>query len=412
MRLRTLIRWLAIACGVLALALALFVLSFDLNQYRRPLEAAASKALGRTVTLGGPLTLVASLSPTIAAEQVRIANPAWASRPHLAKAAHAEIQIDLLPLLHGQLMVRQLALDGADILLESTADGANNWTFGEKAGYNMPQLPSPLTVTAQRLILGYHSPTSNIALDLATAKAVVAEDRPLHLSGEGTFRSIPLTLNIEAGTPADLRTPAARWPITFSLQAPDASLTAQGTVALQPRTGDIDLQVALRGERLNRLDPLLGWEMPALGPYELTGRVSNQADGIALKDLRAQLGDSNLAGDVTLALTGQRKRVAGKLTSQTIRLDQLVDAINRPIDSAKPPDLSLFVTALRSVDATVEWAAKRVLLGSTVLDEVSLAARLEEGRLEVKPFAADHLGGQFIGSAGHRYSRRRADRRH
>ena len=400
MRLRTLIRWSAIVCGVLAFALAIFVLSFDLNQYRRPLEAAASKALGRTVTLGGPLTLAASLSPTMTAEQVRIANPAWASRPHLAEAAHAEIQIDLLPLLHGQLMVRQVGLDGADILLESTADGANNWTFGEKAGnlLNTPQLPGPLTVTAQRLTLGYRSPTSNIALDLATAKAVAAEDRPIRLSGEGAFRGVPLTLDIEAGTPADLRSPAARWPITFSLQTPDASLIARGTAALQSRTGDIDLQVTLRGERLNRLDPVLGWQMPALGPYELTGRVSNQADGIALKDFRAQLGDSNVAGDVTFALTGQRKRVAGKLTSQTIRLDQLVDAINRPIDSAKPPDLSLFVTALRSVDATVEWVAKRVLLGSTVLDEVSLAARLEEGHLEVKPFTADHLGGQFIGT--------------
>ena len=133
MRFRTLIRWSAIACGVLALALTVFVLSFDLNQYRRPLEAAASKALGRAVTFGGPLTLATSLSPTIAAEQVRIANPAWASRPHLAEAARAEIQIDLLPLLRDQLVVRKIGLDGIDLLLESTADGTNNWTFGEKA---------------------------------------------------------------------------------------------------------------------------------------------------------------------------------------------------------------------------------------------------------------------------------------
>jgi len=400
MRLRTLIRWCAIACGVLALALAVFVLSFDLNQYRGPLEASASKALGRAVVLGGPLTLAASLSPTITAEQVRIANPGWASRPHLAEAARAEIQVDLLPLLQDQLVVRQIGLDGVDILLESTADGTNNWTFGEKPGdlTNMLQLPYPLTITARRSTLAYRSPTSNAGLTSATVQAVVAEGRPLHLSGEGIFRSVPLTLTFEVGTPDNLRTPVARWPITLSLQAPDASLTAQGTAALQAGTGDIDLQVALRGERLNALDPLLGLEMPALGPYELIGRVSNRADGIALNDLRAKLGDSNVAGDVTLALTAPRKRLAGKLTSQTVRLDQLQDAINRPIGSAEPPDPPFLVAALQSIDAAVEWQAERVFLNSTVLDEVSLAARLKDGRLEVKPFAADHFGGHIVGT--------------
>ncbi|MEI8014576.1 MAG: AsmA family protein [Nitrospira sp.] len=400
MRLRTFIRWSVIVCGVLALALAVFVLSFDLNQYRHPLEAAASKALGRAVTLGGPLTLAASLSPTITAEQVRIANPGWASRPHLAEAARAEIQIDLLPLLRDRLVVRQIGLDGVDILLESTADGANNWTFGEKPGDlpNMLQLPYPLTVTARRSTLAYRSPTSNVGFALTTIQAVVAEDRPLHLSGEGIFRGVPLTLNFEAGTPENLRTPAARWPVTLSLQALDASLTAQGTAALQAGAHDIDLQVALRGERLNALDPLLDWEMPALGPYELVGRVSTQTDGIALNDLRAKLSDSNVAGDVTLALTGPRKRLAGKLTSQTVRLDQLLKAINRPIESTPPPDLSSLVATLRGFDAAVEWQAERLFLGSTVLDKISLTARLKDGRLEVKPFAADHFGGHIVGA--------------
>lgn len=400
MRFRTLIRWCAIACGVLALAIAVFVLSFDLNQYRRPLEAAASMALGRAVTFGGPLTLAASLSPTIAAEQVRIANPGWASRPHLAEAARAEIQIDLLPLLRDQLVIRHIGLDGADILLESSTDGTNNWTFGEKSGDlpNMLQTPYSLTITARRSTVTYRSPTSNVGFALTTIQAVVAEDRPLHLSGEGIFRGVPLTLTFEAGTADNLRTPAARWPITLSLQAPDASLTAQGTAALQTRTGDIDLQVALRGERLNALNPLPGWEMPALGPYELIGRVSSQADEIALNNLKAKLGDSNVTGDVTLALTGLRKRLAGKLTSQTVRLDQFLEAINRPIVSAPLLDLSSLVAAMRGVDAAVEWTAERVSLGSTVLDEVSLTAQLKDGRLEVKPFAADHFGGHMVGA--------------
>jgi uncharacterized protein involved in outer membrane biogenesis len=400
MRFRTLIRWSAIACGVLALAFAIFILTFDLNQYRRPLEAAASEALGRAVTLGGPLTLAASLSPTITAEQVRIANPAWASRPHFAETARAEIQIDLLPLLRNQLVVRKIGLDGADILFEETADGANNWRLGGKAGElpNIPQLPNSLTITARRLTLAYRSSISNVGLALATVQTVVAEDRPFRLSCEGTFRGVPLTLNLEAGTPDNLRTPTAHWPITLSLRTPDASLTAQGTAALQPKAGDIDLQVALRGERLSALDPLFGWEMPALGPYELIGRVSNQADGIALNHLSAKLGETNVAGDVTLAHTGPRKRLVGKLTSQTVRLDQLLGAINSPIEPAKSQDLSFFVAALQTVDAAVEWNAGRVSLGSMVLNDVNLAARLEDGRLEVKPIAADHLGGHIVGA--------------
>jgi uncharacterized protein involved in outer membrane biogenesis len=400
MRFRTLIRWSIIVGGVLVLALALFILSFDLNQYRSPLETAASKALGRAVTLGGPLSFAASLSPTIAAEQVRIANPAWASRPHLVEAARAEIQIDLLPLLQGQLVVRQVGLDGADILLEAAADGTDNWTFDEKAGElpNIPQSPDSLTITARHSTVAYRSPTSNVGLAMGRVQAVVAKDRPLHLSGDGIFRGTPLTLNLEASKPENLRTATARWPITLSLNTPGTSLTAQGTVALQAKTSEIDLQVSLRGERLNALDPLLNRKMPALGPYELIGRVSNQAEKIAFTDIRAKLGDSDVTGHLTLALTGPRTRLAGKLRSQTVRLDQLMGATNRPTESGKPSDLLSFVAALRTVDAVVGWNADRVSLDSTVLDKVSLAAQLEEGRLEVKPFGADHLGGHIVGA--------------
>jgi uncharacterized protein involved in outer membrane biogenesis len=400
MRLRPLLRCSAILLGVLALALTAFVLSFDINRYRHQVEAAASQALGRAVTLGGPLSLGTSLLPTIAAEQVGIANPAWASRPHLARAAHAEIQIELLPLLRGQVVLRQIGLDGADLLLETTSEGANNWTFGETAGGapGIPRPPDSLTIAVRHSTLAYRSPTSHIALTLVTAQADVAEDRPFRLSFQGTFRGVPLTLDLEGGTPTDFRASPARWPITLSLRAPDASLTAQGTAALQADAPVIDLRGALSGGRLDALNSLLGSEMPPLGPYELAGRVSTTVDGIALTDLKARLGDTDVAGDVTLALAGARPRLVGRLTSQTVRLDQLLDAVKRPSEAQGPPDITPVVAALRAVNAAVAWKAGRVSLGPIALDEVNLSAQLEDGRLAVKPVTAGYLGGHLRGA--------------
>ena len=125
----------AVAWSLAALALllvlavgALFLI--DANAYRSQVESLASTALGRKVTVEGDMQFVPSLLPRLAAEGVRIANPAWASRPDFATAKRFEIVLALLPLLRNEVVIHELELDGADVLLEEGPAGADNWTFG------------------------------------------------------------------------------------------------------------------------------------------------------------------------------------------------------------------------------------------------------------------------------------------
>ena len=83
---RLVMKWLGIGLLILIAILAVFIATFDLNDYRESLAAGASRALGTDVTFDGPINLDLSLPPRLAAERIRIANPQWASRRHLLKA--------------------------------------------------------------------------------------------------------------------------------------------------------------------------------------------------------------------------------------------------------------------------------------------------------------------------------------
>src|SRR5262245_62296874 len=133
MRSRPITRWLI---GVLVLVLlaglgyALFPFLIDEEQYRRPLEAGASIALGRRVTIEGPISLSLSLNPTLVLEDVHIANPSWSSRPDLLQASRLEARLSFLELLRRELVITKVFFDGVDILLEEGTNESNNWTFG------------------------------------------------------------------------------------------------------------------------------------------------------------------------------------------------------------------------------------------------------------------------------------------
>ncbi|HUD51731.1 AsmA family protein [Parvibaculum sp.] len=116
---------------VVVLVVAVIGLSFvDLGRFAPQIEAAAKQATGRDLKIEGPLHIGISLEPELIAEKVSFANADWGSRPQMVKADRLALKIAVLPLLKGQVALKDVELENADVYVETDAQGTGNWEFG------------------------------------------------------------------------------------------------------------------------------------------------------------------------------------------------------------------------------------------------------------------------------------------
>ncbi len=116
---------------VVVLGVAVVGLSFvDLGRFAPEIEAAALKATGRSLRIEGPLHIGISLEPQLVAEKVTFANATWGTRPEMVKAEKIALKIAVMPLLRGEVALKEIELRGADIYVETDRRGRGNWDFG------------------------------------------------------------------------------------------------------------------------------------------------------------------------------------------------------------------------------------------------------------------------------------------
>ena len=111
-----------IAMGIMLLP------AWDLSFIRSQLESEATEYLGLKVNIDGSIQLEPSLVPRIRIEDVRVANPAWASRPNFAMAKTLEMRVALWPMLKGEVEFLSATCEDVDVLLEEGPDGTDNFT--------------------------------------------------------------------------------------------------------------------------------------------------------------------------------------------------------------------------------------------------------------------------------------------
>ena len=139
--------------AVIAVALVALVLLWDWNWFRPLVEAQASAALNRRVTLGH-FDLRLSRHPLVLLDRIDIANPkdGFPANTSTATVGRLAIRLDLFALFHHGVILEQVVVDQPDADLERTADGLDNWTFGSQPAKPAPQ-PSPWKVDVGSLVI-------------------------------------------------------------------------------------------------------------------------------------------------------------------------------------------------------------------------------------------------------------------
>lgn len=133
---------LFIVAGIVAYA----KVRWDLHGLKTALTRQIEAATGRRLTINGDVGFtMLSLPPRITAEDVRIGNAKWGSRPDMIIMKRLEADVDLLPLLMGDVAVPRVRMVGVDILLETNKNGVGNWediaNFETAAGPVAPVIP-------------------------------------------------------------------------------------------------------------------------------------------------------------------------------------------------------------------------------------------------------------------------------
>jgi hypothetical protein len=281
---------------------AYLVSRIDEDTLVREAQTAVKKATGRTLDIVGKTDLRISFTPAVVAEQVRLSNASWGSRPDMARARRLEVELDLIPLIRGAIRVHRLVLIQPDILLETDAKGRANWRFdtNERAGKpadtfatsSYPAIETGALRVRDGVLIYRDGPlgtTTRIEIKaLDFEEAASGRLHPVEMGGR--VDSHVFKLKGRLGDLAALLAPEGKFPLDLTLTAEKARASAKGQVTDALGRADAQIQVEIEAAEVQDLAALINRQVPPLGPLTARAMIERDKSRLGLRDLDLALG--------------------------------------------------------------------------------------------------------------------------
>lgn len=411
---------------VLIVAAVLALPSFiPLNAYKARIVALVKDETGRDLRISGPVSF--SLLPSIALEasDVAFSNPPGATSPDMIRLKTLDVELKLLPLLHGAIEISRLKLVDPVIALEVDKNGKPNWVFNTGTQSAKPSAAPP-PAAASEANSGSEIPAISFAdvsivngqasyLDQRTGAKRALSDINMDLSlpsfagpfkahGSATWNGEKTTVGLAAAAPGALQSGGTS-PITIALAAAPISFNFQGEASgatLSKLGGTAHLSVpSVRG-----LAKWLGipFNPPGtgFGPLSINGKIAKNGAKIAFTDAAISLDAIKATGALTVDSHGARPDLSGRLDIGTLDVNPYLAPERRtapasggangaaapgpaPAATAKSTGWStapIDLSALKTADANFDLTANSILYRKIKIGKSALALHLKNGRFE------------------------------
>ncbi len=419
MRLVTILKIVAGLVVLVVIAVVIFALTFDANQYKGTIEAQAKQVTGRDLSIKGDLKLTFLPSIGVTVKGVTFSNMRGGSRPLMASIDEFNASVELMPLLSKQIKISSIVLNGADILLETDAQGHPNWEF-QPAGPPSPAaaptsptgntnsagLPLINSVDIKNAKLTYLDGKTKQATVLGLAKAslkVGSGPSPLKIDIAGSYNDLLFTVSGETGS-VDALSANQSFPIDLTAKLVDVATVELKGAVKQPTQGrGVDVKFALNVPDLKAVEKITHAPPPATGPLKMEGRLTDPSvNHYALGEMKLSWNGTDLAGSGGLVLGGPRPAISADLTSPKLDLAKLMP----PETAAKGgsgvgggsssssagksggrlfSDDPLPLDGLNQADADIKFRTPELDTPKGVLKDVNLQMTLKDGNLAIQP---------------------------
>jgi AsmA family protein len=371
---------------------------------KHPFERTVSSLIDRSVKVKGDFQLYfAPIKIKFYAEGLTVANPSWATRPHLFSAEKIDTQIAPLSLILGQRHIHFIDLTKGAADLEWNAKGdRNTWTFGD--GGEPFEVPRIDRATVAGTTVRYVDPRMQLLADLnietVTAKAGRI-GKSVGIAGKGQIRDTPFRLTARLLSP-DATVNSGKNALTLRAWAANNVIDVAGTLPTFAEFENVPLQTGARGRDLSELLGIIGVAIPQTRNYALKAQLVKDGPDYRFTGMNGTFGASDLAGRLTIT-NAERLHLDSTLTTRQLDIIDAAPFIGYNPDlvaargtvaaaaatGAGPqrvlPDAELPVEAMKRFDADLKWRIGTVRSRSVPISNVNLTLALEGGRLALSP---------------------------
>ncbi|ABC23009.1 AsmA family protein [Rhodospirillum rubrum] len=402
----------------------------DWNLYRDRLSAEIQRITGRALVVEGDLSLHLLPTPALAAQGVSLANAPGGSDPVMARVDSVQVKVDLLPLLHGEVVVRSVEIIRPVIVLERLADGRGNWEMragqggGDEVDGRLPGAPpvesaDPLEVAFNHVeivdgVVRYRDGGTERVID--NLDVTLVADRlngPFSLQGRATALGLPVSLQamigaIDAGraTQVGIKLGLENQPSVFELTGLVSGLSTGPTLR-----GSMGLAVDDPAAALDRLGAAMGRDLGlSAGPMKLPLRVNSRIElssaAAKFDDMVVQLAGNEVKGGAS-AVFGAVPRIDAAFVASRIDLEAwktawsdqpggspaalaVAHAEEKPPAWRFPQDLAV----------TLDLAVDAAIYNGSALRDLRLSAALSKGEVTINQLSARLPGVSDVSAFG------------
>jgi uncharacterized protein involved in outer membrane biogenesis len=423
------IRAWPIVAGVLTAALAAVLLLWDWDWFRPLVEAQASAALGRRVTMQH-FGLRLSWHPTATASNVTVAAPAgFPEAPYFARIDQLAVTADANAYLHGRrIVIERIDVRHPDINALQHADGNATWDFPALTGgskpSNAPTRPSPqigdLVIADGTARVVVPKLRADFQLKIHTDEPSPGSEGRIVVAADGTYARQRITGGATGGALLTLRDAGQPYPIDAHVENGPTRVALNGTVQDPLHFAGTDLRLHLSGPDMALLYPLTGIPIPQTPPYDIAGHLDYADRKVRFTDFRGRLGSSDIGGTIAVdPTTPQRPTVDATLASERIDLADLGGFIGSPpgrtttpgqtpqqrreVNAANHsvrllPTQRLNVPKLTAADIHLDYRGAHVEGRSVPFDTFAVKLDITDGRVTLHPIQLGVGTGRIAGT--------------
>ena len=413
------------------------VIVFSEALVRMLVEDKGSKALGRNLTIEGPLAIEWRWTYTsVHAEKIRLSNAPDYQEPDMVAIESVDLTFKPLRLLVGKLEFGTITILKPTIILERKSIDDANWNLpvfsvanaaGEAVApddrHNFP-LIEVLDLKEGRLVFRDALKQLNLDLKLDSVSGVgdVKQDNKndskhgFTIAGDGTLQNKPFKLDASGGSLETLRDSSADFPLQLKVVMGNTKVNIKGTFKDPIKFKGANASLKITGDSLADIFYLTAIPLPPTPPYSLEGQLVKNGDTWGYNHFNGQVGGSDLSGNLSYDVGGERGFLKADLMSSVLDSADLGGFIGLSPDirSATPeqkevaaekkasskliPDVPLKVERLRATDLDVTLKAKKINAPSLPFKGMEVRFNLKDGQLQLNPLSVVLADGTVDGT--------------